>query len=279
MKNPYALTPEEISLKTRHIRANICKMNAHAKGGHTGADMSETDILASLYFNILRYERDPINWEDRFILSKGHGVGGWYSCMAEAGFIPEAELLTYLQDDSRLAGHPIKQKFPDLITVSTGGLGHGLPIGVGMALAKKKQNQAGRIFVLTGDGELEEGSNWEAALSAAQFGLDNLVLIVDRNHLQLGDFVKNINDLEPLDEKWRAFRWDVSIMDGNDPANIIKTIDDLDYTNGKPKAVLASTIKGRGVSFMENKPAWHHKFPNAEELEQALKELNDACNC
>lgn len=274
MKNPFALLPEEIVLKARNIRTNICKMNAHSKGGHTGADMSEADILASMYFNILRYETGPIAWQDRFILSKGHGVGGWYSCMAEAGFMPEAELSTYLQDESRLAGHPIRQKLPDLITVSTGGLGHGLPIGVGLALSEKKQGRDGRIFVLTGDGELEEGSNWEAALSAAQFELDNLVLIVDRNHLQLGDFVKKIIDLEPLDEKWRAFRWEVVITNGNDPKEFIEAIESLDHGNGKPKAVIAQTVKGRGVSFMENMPAWHHKFPNTEELEQAIKELS-----
>jgi transketolase len=273
MKNPHALQPEEIVLKARNIRANICKMNARSKGGHTGADMSETDILATLYFNVLRYEHDPIVWQDRFILSKGHGVGGWYCCMAEAGFIPETELGTYLQDDSRLAGHPVRQKFPELITVSSGCLGHGLPIGVGLALSEKKQGRDGRIFVLAGDGELQEGSNWEAALSAAQFKLDNLILIIDRNHLQLGDFVRNINDLEPLDEKWRAFRWDVAVTDGNDPKEIMTTIESLDHANGKPKVVIAQTVKGRGVSFMENRPAWHHKFPNAEELEQALKEL------
>lgn len=277
MKNPFALTPEKIALKARNIRANICRMNARAKGGHTGADMSEVDLLASLYFNIMRYQKQPtgsVTWKDRFILSKGHGVGGWYSCMAEAGFIPEAELETYLQEGSRLAGHPIRQKFPELIAVSTGGLGHGLPVGVGLALAEKKRGGDGRVFVLAGDGELQEGSNWEAALAAAQFELGNLVLLIDRNHLQLGDFVKNINDLEPLDEKWRAFKWEVVLTDGNDPQKFISAIENLDCANGRPKAVIAKTVKGRGVSFMENAPAWHHKFPNAEELEQALKELS-----
>jgi transketolase len=274
MKNPFALPPEEVALKARNIRAKICKMNAHSKGGHTGADMSETDILASMYFSILRYENNPFKWLDHFILSKGHGVGGWYCCMAEAGFIPEEELETYLQDGSRLAGHPVRQKFPELITVNTGGLGHGLPVAVGLALSEKKRGSDSRIFVLTGDGELEEGSNWEAALVAAQFKLDNLVLVVDRNHLQLGDFVKNIIDLEPLGDKWRAFRWDVAVTDGNDPKAFIATIGNLDHANGKPKAVIAQTVKGRGVSFMENTPAWHHKFPNSEELEQALKELS-----
>jgi transketolase len=194
--------------------------------------------------------------------------------MAEAGFIPETELETYLQDGSRLAGHPIRQKFPELITASTGCLGHGLPIGVGLALSEKKQKRGGRIFVLIGDGELQEGSNWEAALSAAQFKLDNLILIIDRNHLQLGGFVKDINDLEPLDEKLRAFRWDIVVTNGNDPKEIITTIESFDCLNGKPKVVIAQTVKGRGVSFMENMPAWHHKFPDAEELEQALKELS-----
>ena len=274
MQNPFALHPDEIAKIAGNIRSNICKMNARAKGGHTGADMSETDILASLYFHILRYETAPFRWQDRFILSKGHGVGGWYCCMAAAGFLPEDELTTYMQDDSRLAGHPIRQKLPDLITVSTGALGHGLPISVGLALAEKQRGGDGRVFVLTGDGELEEGSNWEAALAGAQFALDNLVLIVDRNHLQLGDFTKNIIDLEPLDAKLKAFGWDVATSNGNDPKDFIAVIESLNRGNKKPKAVIAQTVKGRGVSFMENNPAWHHKFPNAEELEQALKELS-----
>lgn len=271
MKNPFALPPEQIRQTAANIRKHVCTMNAGAKGGHTGADMSEADILASLYFHILRYERDPMRWQDHFILSKGHGVGGWYSCMAEAGFIPETELSTYLQDDSRLAGHPVRQKLPDLITVSTGALGHGLPIAVGLALAGQDKDE--RVFVLTGDGEMEEGSNWEALMAGAQFQLGNLVLIVDRNHLQLGDFTKNIMDIDPLDEKLRAFRWEVFETNGNDPKEFITTIESFDHQNGKPKAIIASTTKGRGVSFMENAPAWHHKFPTAEELELALEEL------
>ncbi|MDR1828626.1 MAG: transketolase [Methylobacteriaceae bacterium] len=274
MRNPFALSFEDIRFRALNIRRNICRMNCRAKGGHTGADMSETDILASLYFNLLRYEINPIRWQDRFILSKGHGVGGWYCCLVEAGLIPEAELETYLKDDSRLAGHPIRQKLPELVTVSTGALGHGLPIGVGLALAEKKQKRDGRVFVLTGDGEMDEGSNWEAALSGAQFQLDNLYLIIDKNRLQLGDFTKNIINLDPLDEKWRSFGWEVAVTNGNDPKLLIETIESLFEMKGKPKVILANTIKGRGVSFMENKPAWHHKYPSPEELEQALKELD-----
>ncbi len=274
MRNPYSLAPDEICRKARNIRKNICRMNANAKSGHTGADMSETDILASLYFNIMRYERSPLLWQDQFVLSKGHGVGGLYCCLAELGFLEESELLTYLADDSRLAGHPVRQKLPGLITVNTGALGHGLPIAVGLALSKKKQQKEGRIFVLAGDGEMQEGSNWEAAMAGHQFALDNLVLIVDRNHLQLADFTKNIINIEPLDAKWKAFGWDVVETKGNDPEIFIGSMESLDHTNGKPKVVIAQTTKGRGVSFMENQPAWHHKYPDEAELQQALKELD-----
>ncbi len=274
MRNPYGLSPDEIRQKARNIRKNICRMNANAKSGHTGADMSETDMLASLYFNIMRYERAPLRWQDQFILSKGHGVGGLYCCLAELGFLEESELSTYLANDSRLAGHPVRQKLPGLITVNTGALGHGLPIAVGLALSRKKQKQEGRIFVLAGDGEMQEGSNWEAAMAGASFGLDNLVLIIDRNHLQLADFTRNIIDLEPLDAKWNAFGWEIYPTNGNDPKEFIKSIESINHSNGKPKVVIAQTQKGRGVSFMENKPAWHHKYPDPAELQQALKELD-----
>lgn len=274
MRNPYDLSADAIRFRAQNIRKNICRMNASAKGGHTGADMSEADILASLYFSIMRYERTPLRWLDQFILSKGHGVGGLYCTFCEMGFIEPPELLTYLKDDSRLAGHPVRQKFPELITVNTGALGHGLPVAVGLALAKERAGGDGRVFVLAGDGEMQEGSNWEAAMAAAQFKLGNLVLIIDRNHLQLADFTKNIMNVDPLDEKWKASGWEVFNTKGNEPKAFIETIRSLNYDNRNPKVVIAQTTKGCGVSFMENQPAWHHKYPNETELEQALKELD-----
>lgn len=284
MENPYKQSGETLHRRAQEIRKKICVMNAAAKSGHTGGDMSEADILAALYFHVLRYRVNDdasVNWRDEFILGKGHGVGGLYACFAELGWLDEPELKTYLRDDSRLPGHPVRQKLPTWVSVNTGGLGHGMPIAAGLAMAKQRHaardGQApGRVFVLTGDGELEEGSNWEAAMAAAHFGLDNLVVIVDRNRLQLADFTHKIMDLDPLDEKFRAFGFEVHDVNGNDVDAIWKLMESLDLANGKPKVVIAHTIKGRGVSFMENAPAWHHKFPDEQQLEQALKELDHA---
>ena len=275
-QNPYRLEPSDIHRHAQGARRHICRMNAHARSGHTGGDMSEADILATLYFRVLRYSTEPMRWHDQFILSKGHGVGGLYGCFAELGWLDESELKTYLRDGGRLPGHPVRQKLPELITVNTGGLGHGLPIASGLAMSKQRDGDDGRVFVLTGDGELEEGSNWEAMMAAAHYKLGNLVVIVDRNHLQLADFTRNIMDIDPLDKKLAAFGMDVHELDGNDTTALVSVIESLDCSNGKPKALIAHTIKGRGVSFMENQPAWHHKFPDEKELIQALEELADA---
>lgn len=274
MKNPFEFDPERISKEVFKIRKMILKMNYSAGQGHTGADLSETDILASLYFRLLRYVKDNPSdpGRDRFILSKGHGVGGFYCTLIQAGLLEKTLLGTYLRFDSKLPGHPVRQK-TDFVEVNTGGLGHGLPIGVGMAIAAKRQNLDYKVYVLTGDGELQEGSNWEAAMTAAQYKLDNLIWIIDRNNLQLADFTENINSLEPLDKKLEAFGMDFQETDGNDPDSIIRTIESLNE-NGKPKAILARTTKGRGVSFIENQPSWHHRVPTDEELSQAMEELS-----
>jgi transketolase len=284
MENPYKQSGEPLHRRAQEIRKKICVMNSAAKSGHTGGDMSEADILAALYFHVLRYEVKAdrsVKWQDEFILSKGHGVGGLYSCFSELGWLEESELRSYLRDDSRLPGHPDRQKLPGWVTVNTGALGHGLPIAAGLAMAKQRhaartENPKGRVFVLTGDGELEEGSNWEAAMAAAHFELANLVVIVDRNRLQLADFTHNIMDFDPLDEKFHAFGFEVHDVNGNNVDAIWKLIESLDYDNRKPKVVIAHTIKGRGVSFMENVPAWHHKFPDEAQLKQALEELDHA---
>ncbi len=249
-------------------------MNCEAGQGHTGADLSETDILASLYFRLLRYSKtDPNHPErDRFILSKGHGVGGYYCTLAQAGLLDESLLKTYLQFDSKLPGHPVRQKTP-FVEVNTGALGHGLPIGVGLALAAKKTGRDYTVYVLTGDGELQEGSNWEAAMAASQFKLDNLVWIVDRNRLQLADFTENIMMLKPLNKKMEAFGMSVHVTDGNAPASFIETMESLPANDGKPKVIIANTTKGKGVSFIENQPSWHHRIPKGEELPKALEEL------
>ncbi len=274
MKNPFEFDPERITKEVFKIRKTILKMNHNAGQGHTGADLSETDILAALYFRLLRYAKDNPSdpKRDRFILSKGHGVGGFYCTLMQAGLLEKTLLGTYLEFDSKLPGHPVRQK-NDFVEVNTGGLGHGLAIGVGMAIAAKRQNLDYKVYVLTGDGELQEGSNWEAAMTASQYKLDNLIWIIDRNNLQLADFTENINGLEPLGKKLEAFGMDLQETNGNDPQSFISTIESL-KANGKPKAILARTTKGRGVSFIENQPSWHHKVPNDEELSKAIEELS-----
>jgi len=258
----------------KEIRKNIIRMNARAGQGHTGADLSETDMLASLFFRILHLDKTRLNDpdRDRFILSKGHGVGGLYCTLAEFGLIEKSQLDTYLQFDSNLPGHPVRQKTPG-VELNTGALGHGLPVGVGLALSAKMSGRNFRVFVLTGDGELQEGSVWEAAMCAAHFKLDNLIIIVDRNTLQLADRTEKIMALEPLAEKWKAFGCDVHETDGNDVAKFIETVDGLNLQNGKPHVIIAKTIKGKGVSFIEDQPAWHHKIPVGDEIAHAIEEL------
>lgn len=274
MNNPFHLQPEEIAKKAKEIRKKIIRTNVGAGQGHTGSDLSEADILACLFFRILKMnpaKMDDPN-RDRFILSKGHGVCGLYCTLAEAGYLPEAQLGTYLQFDSDLPGHPVRQKCP-FVELNTGALGHGLSVGVGLALSGKMTSRDFRVFVLTGDGELQEGSNWEAAMSAAHFKLSNLVLIVDRNTLQLADRTSRIMELEPLADKFTAFGFDVHTTSGNDPAAFVDTVEKLDMQNSRPKAVIAKTIKGKGISYMEDRAAWHHRIPNGDEILRAIEEL------
>jgi transketolase len=268
------LPPHEIALRARSIRRRIIRMNAGAGQGHTGADLSETDILATLFFNVLDIDRERLDdpQRDRFVLSKGHGIGGFYCTLAEAGYIEEALLATYLKFDSRLPGHPVRQKTP-VIELNTGALGHGLSVGVGLALAGRMSGRGYRVFVLTGDGELQEGSVWEAAMSASRFQLGRLIVIVDRNTLQLADRTETIMPLEPLADKWRAFGFDVGQCSGHDPQALIAAIAALDLAGPKPHVIIAKTVKGKGVSFIEDQAAWHHKIPVADQVERAIEEL------
>lgn len=274
MTNPFDYSTEEIEQAAREIRKKIIRMNSHAGQGHTGADLSETDILAVLFFSILRYKKDsPEDPErDHFILSKGHGVGGLYCTLAQTGILDEDLLSTYLQFDSALPGHPVRQKTP-FIDINTGALGHGLSVGVGLALSARKKGRDCRVYVLLGDGELQEGSNWEAAMSAAHFRLDNLVAIVDRNTLQLADRTETIMALEPLAGKWEGFGFRVGEVDGNDPAALCSTIGGLDFRGGRPHVLIARTVKGKGISFIEDQAAWHHRIPVGDQVRQAIEEL------
>ena len=257
------------------VRTKALEMVHHAKVGHPGGDLSGTDILVTLYLSVLRLRADDPHWpdRDRFIMSKGHCSASFYATMAQVGIIPEAWLDTYMDPLSKLNGHPDKNKVPG-VEANTGALGHGLPIAVGCALAAKMHRAQWRTFVLTGDGELQEGSNWEAAMSAARYALDNLVLIVDRNRIQQGDFTEKTIPMDPLPEKWEAFGWKVVELDGHDYDALREVLNGAPLEPGKPTCVIANTVKGHGVSFMENKPEWHHGIPTAEQLLAAQEELS-----
>ncbi|MDB5439032.1 MAG: Transketolase [Caulobacteraceae bacterium] len=244
-----------------------------AKLGHPGGDLSAADILACLYGAVLNYDPGDPRWasRDRFVLSKGHASASFYSALAFSGYFPPEELKTFMQPLSRLNGHPDRNKLPG-VEANTGPLGHGLPIAVGMALSARLDAADWRVFVLTGDGELQEGSNWEAAMSAAHFKLSHLTVIVDRNRLQQGDWTENTVGLDPLADKWRAFGFEVQEIDGHDPAAIVPALTDVSASGG-PRCIIANTTKGRGVSFMQDIAAWHHKIPTAEQLKQAFGEL------
>ena len=249
----------------------------HAAGlGHIGGDLSATDILTTLYHGVLRLDpnRPDDPERDRFILSKGHCSAALYIALASRGFFPEAELATFMKPLSRLNGHPDTRKIPGVET-STGPLGHGLPVAVGAAIAARLERAAWRVFVLSGDGELQEGSNWEAAMTAAHYGLDNLVVTIDRNGLQQGDRTEDTVRLEPLAEKWRAFGWSVREVDGHDYAALLAAYDRVPFEAGRPSCLVARTVKGRGVSFIEDKAGWHHRVPTQDEVARALAELEE----
>jgi len=260
---------------SNRIRLSAMLMTHHAKLGHTGGDLSSADILATLYLGqILNVNPKEPRWEqrDRFVMSKGHCSGAFYSTLALRGFFPIEQLKTFMDPLSMLNGHPDRNKLPG-VEANTGPLGHGLPIGVGMALAARMRNEAWRVFVLVGDGELQEGSNWEAAMCAQQYKLDNLVVIVDRNGIQQGDFTESTIRMEPLADRWAAFGFAVKELSGHDHAALHQAFGSVPIEDGKPTCIIAKTIKGKGVSFAENKPAWHHGVPTGEQLEIARREL------
>lgn len=259
------------------VRAHALEMVHHAKVGHPGGDLSATDVLVTLYLAIMRIDAKNPAWpeRDRFIMSKGHCSGAFYATLAQAGLLDVEALKTYMDPLSKLNGHPDRNKVAG-VEANTGPLGHGLPIATGAALAAKIQGASWRTFVMTGDGELQEGSNWEAAMSAAQYQLDNLVLIVDRNRIQQGDFTENTIKMDPLADKWRAFGWAVDEVDGHDYRALLQRFQAIPIEPGKPTCIIANTVKGRGVSFMENKPEWHHGVPTSEQLAAAKAELMEA---
>ena len=260
--------------RARRIRRTSLRMVHQARLGHPGGDLSCADILAVLYFHVLQLRPDCPHdpGRDRFVLSKGHASAALYATLAERGFFPPQDLDTYMRPLSRLNGHPDRNKVPG-VEANTGPLGHGLPIAVGMAAAAKLDGAAWRTFVLTGDGELQEGSNWEAIMAAAHLRLDNLTAIVDRNRLQQGDATEKTVALEPLAERWRAFGWGVVEVDGHDVDALVRAFGTLPAVGGRPTCVIAATNKGRGVSFIEDRVEWHHRVPTGDELAAALVEL------
>jgi transketolase len=260
----------------RRIRAETVGMVHRAKASHLGGALSMADLLAVLYGEILRVRPDEPRWpdRDRFILSKGHSCTALYATLALKGFFPVEELQSYGKDGTRLMSH-ISHKVPG-VEFSTGSLGHGLPFGCGKALAAKRRGKSWRVFVMLSDGELDEGSNWEAILFAPQHRLDNLTVIVDYNKIQSLGSVNEVLELGPLADKFRAFRWVVREVDGHDHGQIRNALGGVPWEPGKPNCLIAHTVKGKGVSFMENQLAWHYKSPDAAQLKQALEEIGNA---
>lgn len=259
---------------TKNIRINILNMHMKSCSSHIASSLSIVDLLTVLYFRILDIEpKDPLNKNrDIFILSKGHAVSALYAILAERGFLQPKFLESYCVDGGQLHGHATRGLIPG-VEVSTGSLGHGLSIGIGMAQAARYDKRNSKVFVLMGDGELNEGSVWEAALFAGHHKLDNMAAIVDYNKLQAFGFTKNIIELEPLAQKWRDFKWEVIETDGHDLKQIENVFKELPFGKGKPILVIAHTIKGKGVSFMENRLEWHYKSPSKEQAEEAIKKL------
>jgi transketolase len=276
MADPIA--PADVAaLKRRaaEVRLRDVRMVYEAGLGHIGGEFSAIDILVTLYFGgVLRYDpsRPDDPERDRFVLSKGHSAAALYTTLAKAGYFDEAELDTFLQPLSRLNGHPDRNKVPGVET-NTGPLGHGFPVAVGIALAGRMDGSERRTFVLTGDGELQEGSMWEAAMAAGHFGLDRLVCIVDRNRLQQGDRTELTMALDPLPAKFEAFGWSVREVDGNDIAALLDIFAAVPFTAGRPSCIVANTTKGKGVSFIEDRKEWHHRIPTEDEYQRAVAEL------
>ncbi len=266
-----AYTPAQLGDLSTDVRGLILDAIGSARAGHVGGDFSVADILTTLFFGVMRLDPAHPDWpgRDRFVLSKGHCSAALYAVLARLGLFPTAELATFMAPLSRLNGHP-NRKIPG-VEANTGPLGHGLPIGVGCAIAARIQGADWRTFVVLGDGELQEGSNWEAAMAASHRGLSNLTAVVDRNRLQQGARTEDTNRLEPLADKWRAFGWEVMDVDGHDHAALLTAF--TTPRSDQPRCVIARTIKGKGGSFMEDRVEWHHKVPTPDQITQIRAEL------
>ena len=264
----------ELKIQSERNRKRLMEIIFQAGAGHTGGDLSCMNVLTALYFDIMHVVPQQPKWSarDRFVLSKGHCVEALYVVLEAKGFIELGMLDTLGKYGSVLSGHPTIE-VPG-IEVNTGALGHGLSIGTGMAMAAKMDGKDYKTFVLMGDGEQGEGSIYEAAMAGNQYHLDNLVAIIDRNHLQISGDTDNVMSLGNIKERWGAFGWDVTEMNGDDMEDIVKTFKSIDYTNGKPHLLVSNTTKGKGVSFMENVAKWHHGVPTVEQYGQAIAEID-----
>lgn len=265
---------EDLKTVARRLRRHIVTMIGKAGSGHPGGSLSAVEIATALFWKILRHKPSDPQWQDRdrFILSKGHAAPLLYSVLAECGYFPVAELATLRQIDSRLQGHADRTATPG-VEMSSGSLGQGLSFAIGVALAGRLNAQDYRVYALLSDGECDEGQTWEAAMAASHFKLDKLTAIVDNNGLQLSGFNRDIMSLEPLNKKWAAFGWHVTDVDGHDLDQLLDALENAKKVKGQPAVIVAHTVKGKGVSFMENNVDFHGKAPDAEQLEIALKEL------
>mgnify|MGYP001001166139 FL=1 len=264
----------ELTEKARRIRINALKAIHAAKSGHPGGSLSSADILATLYFEVLNIDpKDPKKADrDKFVMSKGHAVPALYATLGERGFYEVSEMMTLRQVGSKFQGHPNMHKVPG-VEMSTGSLGQGFSAAVGMAIAGKIDSNPGRVYVLAGDGEIQEGIVWEAAMQAAHRKLDNLVAIVDLNGLQIDGKVSDVKRVCPVDEKFMSFGWNVIVVDGHNYEELIAAFEDAKKCEGVPTVIVAHTHKGKGVSFMEDNAGWHGKAPSDEELATAIEEL------
>ena len=268
------LTKEELSVHAINMRKNIVKMVTNAASGHPGGSLSCVEILNWLYFNEMDVSKENVKStdRDRFVLSKGHATPVLYSILCEKGFISEEDLMTFRKINSKLQGHP-NMNYVDGVDMSTGSLGQGLSVAVGMAMANKVDNNDNRVYCLVGDGESQEGQIWEAAMAASHYKLDNLCAILDFNGLQIdGDITKVMNPT-PFDKKYEAFGWNVVMCDGHSYDGLEKAFKEARNSKGKPTVIIATTVKGKGISYMENNAGWHGSAPNAEQCAQALEEL------
>lgn len=271
------LSIEELRAKSVDIRYDIINMIAMANAGHPGGSLSAADILTALYFRVMRIDPSNPEWadRDRFILSKGHACPVLYSVLAERGYFNKSNLNTLRSINSILQGHPDMCKTPG-VDMSSGSLGQGLSVGIGMALSAKLRGKDYRTWVVIGDGEMQEGSIWEAAMAAPKWNLDNLTAILDYNHLQADGPVIDVMPIEPVADKWRAFGWNVIVINGHDMQQVVGAMEKVKEIKGVPTIIIANTIKGKGVSFMENVTKWHGKAPSAEEAATALAEIRSA---